>query len=419
MRIGLDLRPTEVGFKAHAGRGTGRYTGELVDAMEALASEGSELSLVPIHSKELQKSSLDRCLVNYLPFGARTIESQYLFPRRLSSLDVDVIHFFAHGDAPARAVMPQIVSVLDLIPLKFPELYKADKPNARFKFARWLEYEAIRSSIGVVAISESTKADVVDLLKIPEERVMVTPLAVAPRLLEQVSEYQQANISQKQQRQRLGLPEDEELLLYVGGIDPRKNVPFLCDVLAELLKTRAPDAKKLRLLLAGGIEKDDQYPLLLSRISSLGISDSVTLLGFVPDEDLVSLYQAADLFLFPSLYEGFGFPVLEAMACGTPVIAGNNSSIPEVAGTSGILLPDKDKAAWVSAISALLGRPESLYKLSLAGVAQARHFSWKRTAERTFEAYQRFAASDSGSSSHFPIRAVLNSRPNSRKRAVS
>ncbi len=391
MRIGLDLRPTEIGFKAHAGRGTGRYTLELVQAMQSIADEfDNSLSLIPIHSQDILKSGMDEALVKYLPLGARTFESQYLYPRRLSRLDVDMLHFFSHGDAPARAVVPQVVSVLDLIPLKFPELYRADKPNARFRFARWLEYEAIRNSVGIIAISECTKADIVELLGVAPEKIAVTPLAVAPSLLETVAEHRQASISVEQHRQRLGLPLEEDLLLYVGGIDPRKNIPFLCEMLAELLRNPT-GTRKPRLLLAGAYEKDDQYPKLLKTIAELGVAEQVTFLGFVPDSDLVALYQSADLFLFPSMYEGFGFPVLEAMACGTPVVAARNSSIPEVAGTSGVLLPDTDVPAWVNAIAALLKRPEARMELAEAGLVQSRRFSWEKTARATLEAYTRFA----------------------------
>lgn len=411
MRIGLDLRPTEVGFKAHAGRGTGRYTLELVHAMQELAPEyESSLSLHPIHSQDIIKGGMDEALVKYLPLGARTFESQYLYPRRLSRLDVDLLHFFSHGDAPARALVPQIVSVLDLIPLKFPDLYRADKPNARFRFARWLEYEAIKNSVGIVAISECTKRDIVELLGVDPEKIAVTPLAVAPALLESVEENAKLGNSKTELRRKLELPQDEDLLLYVGGIDPRKNVAFLCEVLQELLQ-RSSEERKPRLLLAGAYERDDQYPKLVAKIAELGIEEHVSFLGFVPDSDLVSLYQAADLFLFPSLYEGFGFPVLEAMACGTPVVAAKNSSIPEVAGTSGVLLPETGVETWSAAILSLLQRPEAREELSAAGKLQSQKFSWENTARATLDAYLHFASASQISSKQVMSKARNISGP--------
>jgi len=381
LKIGLDLRPTEAGFKSHAGRGTGRYTEELTSELQRIAADGADLegiALTAISSASLEVALWEKQLLKLLPFGKRTFESQVLYPRRVARTEADIIHFFSHGDASARSIMPQIVSVLDLIPLRFPELYKANKSNLRFKFARYLEFQSIKRALGLIAISEATKRDLIEILGVRGDDVVVTPLAVS----DEFSALSRTEGNWREQqfalRWALGIPIENPLLLYVGGIDPRKNVGFLLEVFAEVLR-EATTEKKPILLLAGNLKRDDQYPKFQQTIKRLGVADSVHELGFVSDEQLPLLYQAADLFVFPSLYEGFGFPVLESMACGTPVIAGDNSSIPEVAGrNSALLLPDMEQTAWVRAILEVLTSPERQISLSNAGIEQAKLFSWTK-----------------------------------------
>jgi glycosyltransferase involved in cell wall biosynthesis len=175
-----------------------------------------------------------------------------------------------------------------------------------------------------------------------------------------------------------------------------------------MLKQRSGKSNLPMLLLAGNYEKDDQFPKIRSKIAELGISSDTKLLGFVPDEELASLYQSADLFVFPSLYEGFGFPVLEAMACGTPVVAGSNSSLPEVAGTSSVLLPDMNTGVWVQAIDGLLESESALDELSVSGISRAQKFSWERTARETLNAYRHFSGMpETASEAARPIQATL------------
>ena len=377
LRIGLDLRPTEEGFKAHAGRGTGRYANELVrHLLAAQDAEGLPFELVPLRSAQFSSAPWEQHLLQSLPFGRLTFESQVLYPRRVQRAHVDLAHFFAHGDASARPVVPQLITVLDVIPLRFPHLYKADKPNWRFRFARFLEYQAIRKARGLLAISEATKRDLVELLEVRPEDVLVTPLAVSSRF-EEVGERQQ-------------LPTGRPYLLYVGGIDPRKNVLFLVEVFRQLLAQWRGEDRPM-LVLAGAISQDDQFPALCRLIERDGLTADIHMCGFVDDDELCNYYRGAAAFVFPSLYEGFGLPVLEAMACGCPVIAGDNSSITEVAGEAAMLLPDADHRAWLQALQHVLHSADTRKQMRERGIAQARRFSWQQTAERTIAAYQHFS----------------------------
>lgn len=379
LRIGLDLRATEPGFKSHFGRGTGRYATELSSRLPELAKNQDKLGVIPISGERLRGSALERKFIASLPAGRETIESQICLPRRLKGLGIDFCHFFAHGDAPSWGGFPTIVTVLDLIPIKFRELYKGNNENWRYHLARYLELGAIRNATGIVAISEATKKDLVEILDVKPEKISVTYLGVDPRFVPAADK----SII----KQELGLPLDAPILLYVGGIDPRKNILFLLEAFKRVLK-EVPEAK---LVLAGNHQKDKFFPQFEAKISSLNLSSSLIQLGFFPDEQLPKLYQAADLFLFPSLYEGFGLPVLEAARSGIPVLAGNNSSIPELLGEDYPLLADNDLLQWSSRIVELIGTPSLANRLSEIGIERGNMFSWEKTADSTLKAYQRFA----------------------------
>ena len=384
-RVGVDARGLEPGFKAHFGRGTGRYGTELIKHLLELSQDPAvELAITPLRGSELRVQGVQKLIHSLLPYGKQTIETQLFLPRRLAGLGCDLVHFLAHGDATARARVPYIVTVLDLIPLKFPELYAATKANWRFHLARRLELDAIRGARGILTISEATKRDVVELLGVAPERIAVTPLATGDRFTPRAAGWRDAS---SEVRVRYGLPPTAPLLLYVGGIDPRKNTRFLIQLVARLRADLQPPPV---LAMVGGYAKDDQFPLLQRQIRECGVEDGVRLLGYVSDEALVELYHAADLAVFPSLYEGFGFPVLEAMACGVPVVAGNNSSIPEVASGAGILVEDNDIDGWREAIRTVLASPERAEQLALSGIARAKEFSWRRTASLTLQAYGAF-----------------------------
>lgn len=380
--IGLDARPMQSGFKAHEGRGTGRYTTELTRGLLALHDSGALPFSISLVSPP-EPSAIDAALLAALPLGKRTFESQFVYPRQVARTNVECMHFFAHGDAPSRPVIPHFVTVLDLIPLRFPQLYRAAKSNLRFRFARYLEFQAIAKATGIFAISEATKRDVVELLGVDPSRVHVTPLAVSPTFTTAPRQSLPASIAAQ--------PADRKVLLYVGGIDPRKNVPFLLDVLAALSEQNAgvaPAAKPL-LVLAGSITADDQYPLLKVAIARHGLQEQVLELGRVSEDELVSLYQRASAFLFPSLYEGFGLPVLEALACGCPVIAANNSSIPEVAGNAAVLMDSFDPRLWRDAVNELCS-PERRGEIAESGPRHAAGFTWERTAQSTADGYATF-----------------------------
>ena len=385
--IGVDARATEPGFKAHYGRGTGRYAEELLRHL-AKVTDGS-LEIRPIRSEDLTQQKWENALLKALPFGRQTANTQLFLPRKLGRLGVDLIHFMAHADGTARSPVPYIVTVLDLIPLRFPDLYRADKAGWRFKLARKLENESISAAKGIIAISEATKRDIVSILGVSPDKIFVTHLGVGDCFFAPSAGIDEQRLETERTKKHFGLDPLRPMILYTGGIDPRKNITFLLDVFAEVLQ-HGPSPKP-QLVLAGAYEHDDQYPKLKEGLDRLDLHSDIRLLGFVPDAELPSLYRAASVLAFPSLYEGFGLPVLEAMASGTPVVAGLNSSLPEVGGDAAVLLADGDRGRWAQEIISITSDSSRRIRLSEAGKSHARQFGWERTAERTLEAYRYFS----------------------------
>lgn len=384
--IGLDIRGTEPGFKSHFGRGTGRYASNLYKELLEISQDSFNIS--GLLSDKLSPSRIDQRILSLLPFGKITFETQVLFPKRVKKLGVDFIHFVAHCDAPFSCSVPYIITVLDLIPLKFPELYRADKANWRYDLARYLESKAIKGAAGFIAISEASKRDLVEFYDVKPEDVYVTPLAADDRFLSEIDndKIQSLDFVIKK-RKELNLPSDRKLLLYVGGIDQRKNINFLLEVIKSLKEQFSHNPPML--VLVGNYEKDKHYPWLKSRIKELELENDVILSGFVSDDVLVDYYLVSDLFVFASLYEGFGLPVLEAMSVGIPVVCANNSSIPEVVGDSAALMIDNfEVAIWVKEIILMLGNMEKRLELRKEGYKRAKLFSWKETATKTLNAYQ-------------------------------
>jgi len=399
IRVAVDARGLEPHFRAHFGRGTGRYVREVLNCFDHI--DTGNIEITRIRSIDLELTAFQRKLSEIIPAGKVTYETQFCLNKNITKLQATFAHFFFHGDAPAFPITPQVVSVLDLIPLKFPELYQKGVGGIRYKFARYLEDRAIRAAIGLIAISEATKKDIIEILKLPEEIIEVVPLGVDKSFFEnyKLEEFENTSLweTKKRLRSEKNLPKEGFLGLYVGGIDARKNIPFLIDVISELNSIDEISSRGgVHLALAGNYEKDNQLPQLKDKISRLRLEDRVHLLGFVDDSSLRELFSLSDLFLFPSLYEGFGLPVLESMASGLPVIAGNNSSLPEVMGERGWKFSDGKVIEWVKGIQEILPsietHSENLRREIELGKERARSFTWEKTALGTINAYRKFSA---------------------------
>lgn len=244
--------------------------------------------------------------------------------------------------------------------------------SGRFREKKRKLYEAsVRRADAVIADSEATKRDLVSILDVPEEKVHVIHLGIEEHFFEEKL------VEAERVAGRYGL--EPGYFLFVGAVSGRKNTERLVHAYA-----RSKAGKERRLVLAGAVSYQGQRTL--DAVESCGLGDSVKILGYVPDEDLPGLYAAAGGFVFPTLYEGFGIPVLEAMASGTPVLTGDRGAAPETAGGLAVTVDPYDVDAIAEGIDRLLEVPESV-------LAEARKhastFTWRRCAEQTLEVYEK------------------------------
>ncbi len=374
MRIGLDGKILTL----RAG-GTGRYAINLTRAMLAeAAAHRPDLEFVvltgPQTSREVMEEFRGRCEERFLGAKSSVIRSLTLVPAALRRLGVDVFHGMDHVGIPlVGRSCRYVVTVHDVIPLILPETFT---PRHRL-VVRMALARVRRKADRVIVPSHAVKRDVVRRVGLPEDRVVVTHEGCEARFRPVRSGTGLRDVAA-----RYGLP--PRYVLAVGTLEPRKNLTTLLEAFARLRRDGEVDAD-LRLVLAGARGWLEEP--IFATVRSLGLEDAVRFTGFVDDDDLPAVYSGAALFAFPSLYEGFGLPLLEAMACGVPVVTSNISSLPEVAGDAAVLVDPRDEQGLAAAIARLL-RDEALRgRLREAGIARARQFSWEATARRTLDAY--------------------------------
>lgn len=382
--VGLDISALSPDFKEHALRGIGRYVFELKKFFDAHRTQ--TISVEPFRHEEFVPSGKLNAFIEKIPAGRQTIRQQILFPFTMSAKTkarFDILHFPAHMDAPSWSLRDYVITVLDLIPLVLADLYKADRPSWRYHLARWLEIRAIKNARHIIAISQHTADDVHRVLGIPREKISVTYLGVDPSFFERDPG------GQIRVRAQYNIPAHAPYVLYVGGIDQRKNITGLVASFKRVVDAQKEKNAPLPLLvLAGRIKQDRQYPKLRKLLHEAQVTALTIETDFISDEDLRLLYQGASVFFFPSLYEGFGLPPLEAMASGAPVVSSNTSCMPEILGDAALLVDPNDYDACAKAILSVLQSPELARKLGELGVTQAKKFSWEQTGNRTLEIYR-------------------------------
>ena len=285
----------------------------------------------------------------------------------------DLYHALAFA-APLALSAPMVVTVYDLSFLRYPERLSP----ARRLYLRWMTALTCARARRILAISQSTADELEALLGIPRSKIDVTPLGYDKRRFAPRSEAECQRF-----RHGAGLP--ERFWLFVGTLEPRKNLPMLLRAYARL-----EPAERLPLLLGGGLGWRGAE--VLAAIERLGLGGSVRHIGYIPAADLPLWYNSAEAFVYPSVYEGFGLPVLEAMACGLPVLTSNASSLPEVAGAVGLRLPPEDEDAWVLALRRAKDDADWREAAASLGLQRARQFSWARTATLTLGSYRKALA---------------------------
>jgi glycosyltransferase involved in cell wall biosynthesis len=302
---------------------------------------------------------------------------QRAYPRAVARLKADIAHVPYWGP-PLRVSAPLVCAVLDVIPLVVPE-YRAGILNRLYVS---LVRAAAKGAAQILTISEDSKQDIVRHLGVPAERISVTYLAADDEFHPELGRE-----SDQAVRTKYGLDDVDDFVLYLGSYAVHKNVRLL---LAAY--TYVAQGADVPLVLAGHTPAEwgtPRFPDLSAYIQELGLTDLVRWLGPVDEADKAALYRLASVFVFPSRYEGFGLGPLEAMASGTPVVACDVSSVPEVTGNAAYLVEPDDSRAMAGAILALLLQPDHAAVMRNLGLARAREFSWRRTAEATLAVYER------------------------------
>jgi glycosyltransferase involved in cell wall biosynthesis len=296
---------------------------------------------------------------------------QFLAPLLLRTSKASLYHGMLNV-VPFACPVPSVVTVHDLAFIRFPHTFRAYN-RTYLDFATRI---SVKRASHVLTVSEYIKHEVVHLLGVPPERVTVTYNAAR----EHFRPPDQQILARF--RQSKDLP--DQFVLYVGTLEPRKNLTTLLDAYATVARQH-----KAPLIVGGG--KGWLYGPIFEQLERLGLREQVRFVGYIEEEELPLWYAAATAFAFPSIYEGFGMPPLEAMACGTPVVVANSASLPEVVGDAGLLVNPHDSEALAAALLRLLNEAELRAELRERGLRQARAFTWQEAAQRTLEVYQRIA----------------------------
>lgn len=362
--------------------GIGRYVSNLASALAPQLTAGEELTFLaspstagppktrtPASQTEEAFQLPGKSII--APAAPFDIRQQWRIPSLLKRLRADgtALYHSPYYLMPYRTGLPTLLTFYDIIPLKFPKTVPA-RARLFFRLAATL---ALRAADRVVTISDAARQDLTSYFRVPASRVTVTPLAAGARYRPQPS----AEIARV--RRQYNLP--ESFILYLGINKPHKNLPALIDAYAQSASPHLPP-----LVIAGAW--DNRYPQSKQHAARRELGDAVRFLGPVTERDLPALYTAATLFVFPSLYEGFGLPVLEAMACGTPVACSNTPSLKEVAGAAALYFDPFSVTEIRDAIIELSEDGRQRARRAEQGLARARRYSWQATAAATLRCYR-------------------------------
>lgn len=381
LHIGLDATP----LRAQEATGTANFLARLVDGLLAhpaapalsLFCAGGMTSALAERQREWQGRAPERFRLSARWFSRSGWASFGAIASRVAPVASDLtgpVDVFHAGDGawPSPDGTPLVASVLDVTPLLFPQYHTAANRIHHWRKLRWTQRAARR----VQCISEATKRDVVSTLRIPPEAIDVIPLARGLPLTADSPEHRQ------RVRHTLDLG-DGPFVLCTGTLEPRKNHLRLVQAFENL----TAEFPGLHLVLAGAVGWRTSE--LAARLRNSPVASAVRCIGFCETADLWALYREATVFAYPSLYEGFGLPLLEAMAVGTPVVTSQVASMPEVAGQAAIYCDPTSVSSITTALRAVLTHNDLRRQLSQAGRAREQTFTWDRTADLTLASYVR------------------------------
>jgi glycosyltransferase involved in cell wall biosynthesis len=378
-RIGIDATPAVA-----QGGGIGRYTRELIKA--AVAHETAfDYRLFTARIPAARRFPGALPVANHVTHRAAALDERWLYrlwhrmgvplPVQAFTGRIDLFHSPDFVLPPVSRGIPTLLTVHDLSFVHYPQTFTP----SLVAYLNRVVPRSVGRATHILADSEATRADLVAIWDVPADNITVLYGGV-DQAFKPVTRGQ--TLAAARARYQLGAA---PYILSVGTLQPRKNYELLIRAFSQVA-----DKFPHQLVFAGGRGwLDDAIEVEINRHA---LADRIRLLGFVADEDLPALYSGAQLLAFPSLYEGFGLPVLEAMACGVPVLASDASSVPEVAGDAAMLLPPADEAGWARGLVELLANPDLRVRLVAAGFRRARQFTWRRAAAQLGDVYRSLLA---------------------------
>ncbi|MBE6050909.1 MAG: glycosyltransferase family 4 protein [Clostridium sp.] len=369
MKFGIDSRSINL----HAGSGIGTYTKNLVENLLKIDNI-NKFNLIWTGNvpSEFIKDNVDITLTSGK--YSRFYETYYI-PNLMKKENMNLYHLTQNGIGfPFEFDIPVVVTVHDLIPYTMPETVGKGYLN---KFLKEMP-SIISLTKGIITVSEYSKKDIIRFFpSFPEDKIFVTPLATNDNFKPISKKYCKSYIKKNYMI-------DSDFILYIGGFSSRKNVKGLILAFSEIKNS----LKKPHKLLIGGSLRDEGLKLK-EMVTSMGLENDVIFTGYLDDSILPIFYNASEAFIYPSLYEGFGLPPLEAMSCGTPVITSNLTSIPEVTENASLLINPFDINELSYTLLKLLNDESLKNTLKIKGLNRSKEFSWKKTAKETLTAYNK------------------------------
>lgn len=361
MKIGLDGNEANVKNRV----GSGVYAYELLKQFSRDKNHN-----FTVYLKERPHADLPPETSNfkYLVFGPKKLWTRIALSAKLAfgpKLDV----FFSMGHyGPFFSKVPYVVAIFDLSYLHFPELFRKDD---LYQLTNWSKRSILKSK-HIFAISQSTKLDIVKNYQVDPSKITVTYMGYDPSFKAQP----EAKIESAKTKYKI----TGEYIIFVGTLQPRKNIERLIEAYSSIIHN---SKFIIQLVIVG--RKGWLYDSIFEKVKSLGLESKVIFTDFVPNSDLSALISGAKVYVLPSLWEGFGIPVVEAQACGVPVVVSNTSSLPEVVGESGILVDPLNTKSIADGIESLISSPKLASDLSKKGLENAKRFSWRKSASETLQ----------------------------------
>lgn len=374
MNIGIDGRASQW----YRGTGIGTYTYQLINYVNKVDFLNNYMIFMPKNSKYDINFNSNFSIANITENCKDNFWDEVNIPNILKSNEVDLYHVPQNGiGSPEEKKCPLVITLHDVIPYRMP---KTTSEGYLKLFEEKLP-DIVSMCDGIITVSNFSKEDIVKTFNFPREKIFVTYLAS-----EDIYRPIDKLISRKIVKNFYGI--DNDFVLYVGGFSPRKNIVGLIESFSKVI---AHYKKNIKLVIAG--KKGKSYEIYKKRCEELHINDKVIFPGFIPIDHMPYFYNAAKLFVYPSFYEGFGLPPLEAMACGVPVVASNLTSIPEVVKDAALHIDPNDIDNLFYSISKGLMDDKLREKLILKGLIRSSELTWKSTARDTLIAYNKIVNS--------------------------